>query len=222
MLVLQPQRQQHFLDLALERALGLQEQVLGKLLGQRRAALGEAAARHIVEDGARKADRIDADMRIEAAVLDGDDGHRYVGRHLVQADRLAAGHAAIGDQLAVDRDDLDVGRPVGNRPVGDARHARAIEGDDAGGGDAAPDGQDEAPVEKAPRAAEQAATRSAPRLRRAAALGGFLLAAGGFAIGRHDAIFLTDGKARWLARPGRTVESRLDACQLPAMHHSVP
>ena len=73
---------------------------------------------------------------------------RDIGRHLVQADRFAAGHAAIGDQLAVDRDDLHVGRPVGDRPVGDARHARAVIGDDAGGGDAAPDGEHEAPVEQ--------------------------------------------------------------------------
>ena len=38
-LVLQPERQQHFLHLALQRAVRLQEQVLGQLLGQRRAAL---------------------------------------------------------------------------------------------------------------------------------------------------------------------------------------
>ena len=127
-------------------------------------------------------DRVDADMRIEAAVLDGDDGHRNIGRHLVQADGFAAGHAAIGDQLAVDRDDLDVGRPVGNRPVGDARHARAVVDDDAGGGDAAPDGEHEAPVEKPARRRQKTRGRDRRRGFRGAALGDFLLPPAGLRL----------------------------------------
>ena len=122
------------------RPVGLQEQVLGQLLGQRRAALGEApAACRLVDHGARQADRIDAEMRIEAAVLDGHHRLRDIGRHFVQADGLAAGHAAIGKQLAIDRDDLDVGRAVGDRPGRGRRHLGAVIDDDAGGGDAAPD-----------------------------------------------------------------------------------
>jgi hypothetical protein len=77
--VLQPQRQQHFLHLAFQRAVWRQEQVLGELLRQRRAALDGMAGQHIGHDSTAKADRIETEMRIEAAILDGDDGFRDVG-----------------------------------------------------------------------------------------------------------------------------------------------
>ena len=161
-------------------------------------------------------------VRIEAAVLDRDDGLRDVGRHLVQADRLAAGHAAIGDQLAVDRDDLDVRRPVGNRPVGDARHARAVVDDDAGGGDAAPDHEHEAPVEQSARAAEQPPRDRAPRSCQSAPLRGLLPATGRLTVGRHDAILLADGKARQLPAPAPDRRRSARCVSLSAIRHSVP
>ena len=54
MLALQPQREFDFLQLALQRALLGQEQVLGELLGQRRAALRNAAMQDV---GHRRAQR---------------------------------------------------------------------------------------------------------------------------------------------------------------------
>ncbi len=163
-LLLQPQREQHFLHLALQRPVGLQEQVLRQLLGQRRAALREAAMHQVGRHGAGQADRVDAEMRIEAAVLDRHHRLRDIGRHLVQPDRLAAGHAAIGEQPAVGRDDLDVGRAVGDRPGRGRRHLGAVIDDDAGTGDAAPDRQHEAPVEQPAEPAEKAAAACRPNL----------------------------------------------------------
>ena len=48
---------------------------------------------------ARDADGIDAVMRIEAAVLDGDEGLRQIGRQILQRD-IGAGHFAAGRQHA--------------------------------------------------------------------------------------------------------------------------
>ena len=84
MLALQPQREFHLLQLARHGALLGQEQVLRELLRQRRAALRDAAMQHVGDRGARDADRIDAVMRIEAAVLDGDEGLRQIGRQILQ------------------------------------------------------------------------------------------------------------------------------------------
>ena len=52
--VLEPQRQQGFLDLAGEAALGRQKQVLGELLGDRAAALDDMAGGEIGESGPRR------------------------------------------------------------------------------------------------------------------------------------------------------------------------
>ena len=100
-------------------------------------------------------------MRVEAPVLDGDHRLRDIGRHIVQPDGLAAGHAAIGNQLAVDGDDLHVGRTVGDGPGRRARHAGAVIQGEAAGGDTAPDGQDQHPVDEAAKQPRQAAP--APR-----------------------------------------------------------
>ena len=51
--VLQPQRQHHLLELAHQVALRRQEQVLGELLRDGRAALGDAAVEEVGEHGAR-------------------------------------------------------------------------------------------------------------------------------------------------------------------------
>ena len=78
-------REHDLLHLALQRALRRQEHVLGELLGQRRAALHHAAGEDVRRDGADEADRIDAEMRAEAAVLDGDHRVRHIGRKLLDA-----------------------------------------------------------------------------------------------------------------------------------------
>ena len=62
------------------------------------------------------ADEIDAEVLAEAAVFDGDEGGGHIVGQFVQGHGLAAGLAAVGDQLAVGRDDADIGRPIGHLP----------------------------------------------------------------------------------------------------------
>src|SRR5262249_61292178 len=71
-LALEPKREHEFLHLAPERAFLGQKQVLGELLGDGRAALRDAAVKHVGSHGAEKPDGIDAEMAIKAPVLDGD------------------------------------------------------------------------------------------------------------------------------------------------------
>ena len=67
-LALQPQREFDFLQLPLERALLGQEQILGQLLGKRRAALRNAAMQDVGDRRARYAER---DRRRNANRSDG-------------------------------------------------------------------------------------------------------------------------------------------------------
>jgi hypothetical protein len=62
MLALEPQRQFGFLQFPLQGAFLGQEQVLGELLGQRRAALRNATMQDIGDRRARNAERVDAVM----------------------------------------------------------------------------------------------------------------------------------------------------------------
>ena len=59
---LQPQRQHQLLELAHQGALGGEEDVLGELLRDGRAALDEAAGLQVGEDRAAEAGRVDAPM----------------------------------------------------------------------------------------------------------------------------------------------------------------
>ena len=82
-------------------------------------------------------------MAVEAPVLDGDHRLRNVGAHLVERDGLAAGEAPIGQEFAVEGDDLDVGRAVRDDPaLLRQRHGEIA--DDAGDADRAPEGDDQA------------------------------------------------------------------------------
>ena len=114
-------------------------------------------------------------MRIETPILDGDDGFRNIGRHVFERQRLAAGGAAIGDDAAVDSGDLDVRRPLRDRPCAGARHARAIIDHQPGNADAGPDEKHDAPVDHAAHEAEKPAgsrSRGSRRRRGAARWGG--------------------------------------------------
>ncbi len=73
---LEPERQDRLLNLARERALLGEEEILGELLGERGAALHAPSPDHIAQKRARKALGVEAPMRIEAAVLDRDEGLR--------------------------------------------------------------------------------------------------------------------------------------------------
>src|SRR5437588_6014015 len=66
--VLEPKRENGFLDFAREGAFLGEEQILGKLLRESRAALHAAAARHVARQRAQDAKRIQAPMRVEAAI----------------------------------------------------------------------------------------------------------------------------------------------------------
>ena len=160
MFLLQPQRQQHFLHLALDGAVGFEKEVLGKLLRQGRAALRQPPGDQVFRHGAGKADRVDTEMRVESAVLDGDHRLGNMRRHLMQAHCLATGHAAIGDHVSVGGNDLHVRRAVGDFPGGRRRHFGAVIGGDADSGDAAPQRQNERPVDGGAQETEE--TTAAP------------------------------------------------------------
>ena len=83
MLALQPKRELEFLQLTLQRALLRQKQVLGELLRQRRATLRNATMQHVGYCRAHDAVRIDAIMRIEPTVFDGDEGPRQIRRQVL-------------------------------------------------------------------------------------------------------------------------------------------
>jgi len=135
MLALQPQRQFDFLQFALQGALLGQEQVLGELLGQRRAALRDAAMQNVGDRRTHDANGVDAVTRIEAAVLDGDEGLRQVGRQFLQRN-IGTGHfAPCRQQAAVNADDLDGRRPLRDLQRLDRRQMRTDPDDDAHGRD---------------------------------------------------------------------------------------
>ena len=148
---LEPERQDRLLDLARGGALLGQEEVLGELLGQRRAALGDAARGQVAEDSARDADRIDAEMVVEAPVLDRDEGLGQIGRQLLDVDRAAAGLAAVGEERAVGGEDGDVRRALRHRELVDRRQLRGVIGDDAGDRDDGPQAEHDAAIDE-PRA----------------------------------------------------------------------
>ncbi len=162
-LVLQPDGEQHFLHLALQRALRRQEEVLGELLRQRRATLDGMAGQHVRHYRTAEADRIEAEMRIEAAVLDGDDRLGNIGRHIVQRQSFAAGRTTIGDDAAVEIGDLDIRWPVGDGPGAGVRHARSIVDHEAGSADACPDAEHDAPIDHRADETEETATTLAAR-----------------------------------------------------------
>ncbi len=130
------------------RALLGQEQVLGELLGQRRAAFHAAVAGRVADEGAQNADRIDAPMIVEAAVLDGDEGFRQIRRQFGEMDGRAAHVAAIGEQGAIIIENGDVGRPLGNGELIDRRQLRRVISDDRGRSDGAPEPEHQHPVDE--------------------------------------------------------------------------
>ena len=143
------------------RAFLGQEQVFRELLRQRRAALRDAAMQDVGDRRARDADRVDAVMRIEAAVLDGDERLRQIGRQILQRD-IGAGHfAARGQHAAVEADDLDGRRPLRNFQRLDRRQMRADPDHDADDRDRRPQAEHRAPIDQ-PADPESAARFRAP------------------------------------------------------------
>ena len=97
----QPHRQERLLDLALDRALVGQKQVLGELLGDGGAALHDAAGARIGDQRARGAGDIDAEMLVEAPVLGREHRLDQVVGKLVERDRIVVPDAARADLVAV-------------------------------------------------------------------------------------------------------------------------
>ena len=88
-------------------------------------------------------------MRIEPAVLDGDEGLRQIGRQILQRD-IGAGHFAAGRQhAAVEAGDLDGRRPLRNFQRLDRRQMRADLDHDADHRDHRPQAEHRAPIEQA-------------------------------------------------------------------------
>ena len=135
---LEPEREDRLLNFARQRALLRQEQVLRELLGERRAALHAAHARDVADDRARNPDRIDAEMRIEAAILDRDESLRQIGRQFAQVHGGASGVAPVGQQRSVGGENRDIGRTLRDRELIDRRQLARVIGDEAREGRSTP------------------------------------------------------------------------------------
>jgi hypothetical protein len=147
-ILLQPEGEQPLLHLALERLRRRQEKVLGDLLGDGRGAARHLARLHALEGHRGEAQDIDAEVLLEAAILDGDERRRHVIGELAQRDRLAAGLAAVGDELAVRGEHPDVRRPLGYGPGLRGGELHEVVDDDARHGDRRPDAEHHSPVEE--------------------------------------------------------------------------
>ena len=122
---LQPDRQQHLLQLAVDRALLRQKQILRQLLGDGGAALAHAAVQDIGDERARDPEGVDAVVLVKAAVLDGDEGLRHVTRQVLERQWLTGEVAAARQRAALGIDDLDRRRPLGDFERLDRRQVRA-------------------------------------------------------------------------------------------------
>ena len=107
---LEPERDQRLLDLADRGAVGAEEAGLGELLADRAAALAHPAGAQVAHHRPGDAPGVDADMAVEAPVLDGEKGLADMRRQLGDRHRLADDRAAAGDRLAVGRQDGEAGR----------------------------------------------------------------------------------------------------------------
>ena len=87
--------------LRLMRPVARQEAGLGELLGDRAAALADAAAAHVGDHRPADPARVDPPVAVEAPVLDRDEGGRRQRVELGDVDRRFLDRAAPGDRLAV-------------------------------------------------------------------------------------------------------------------------
>ena len=144
--VFEPQREHDFLKFAGDGAFLGEEQIFGELLGDGRAALRRAAMKYVGDERARDAERIDAAMRVKAAVLDGDEGVGHVIRQFADGDRGAAHVAARRQRRAVDAEDEHRGRTLGYFQGLDRRQTDADPDERADAADQRPQRQHGAPI----------------------------------------------------------------------------
>ncbi|MNI16380.1 hypothetical protein D3C73_697120 [compost metagenome] len=144
----QPHGQHQLLNLALHVLIGRQEQVLGQLLGDGRAALDHAPGLQVRGHGAAHADRVETGVVVEAAVLDGHEGGRDVVGQGVQIDGRRHLGAAHRDQGAGAVQVGDRGLAIDLIQTGGVGQVAREDGEEDDGEDQAPDGQHRAPVEQ--------------------------------------------------------------------------
>ena len=104
---LQQQGEKRFLDLALQGALGGQEQVLGHLLGYRRAALHHLVCLQIGGERAERAVDVDAPVLEEAPVLGGERRLDHRIGDVVERHGVVVQDAALADLVAVLIEEFD-------------------------------------------------------------------------------------------------------------------
>jgi hypothetical protein len=120
-------------DLALDCAFRAEKQVLGNLLGQRRAALHHGVGPCVLDDGPHRADDVHPEMFKEAGVfrckhrLDQGRGHFFQRNGVVLPD------AALAYDLAIGIGEGDGEFPVLVPDVSEARKRRQGEGQQAEG-----------------------------------------------------------------------------------------
>ena len=124
-LALEPERQHHLLDLALQCPFGPEEQVLGKLLGDGRAALDDSPGLEVGDRGAKERGDVDAEVIVKTLVLDRHHGAGHVARQIGNHDgapvdlaegrkRLSvAGQKGDGGTARERGDAFDLGQIVG-------------------------------------------------------------------------------------------------------------
>ena len=98
---LEPQRQERLVDFALDGALVAEEQILGELLGDGRAALHHAAGLRVGHQRAERAVKVDAEMLVEAAVFGRQRRLDQIVGHFVERHRIVVLDAAVADLVAV-------------------------------------------------------------------------------------------------------------------------
>src|SRR5690606_39497970 len=101
------------LDLALQAALGGQEQVLDQLLGEGRAALNGPAGAPVDPGGADQALVVERAVLVEARVLGRQEGLYDMVGQLGEGDAVAESRVSLGDQLAAPVEEADARRPLG-------------------------------------------------------------------------------------------------------------
>ena len=99
---------------------------------------------------AQNSERINAIVRIEAAVFDGEKSFRQIERQLAQRHGRAAHFSARREHPSVEPHDLDRGRALRNFERLDRRQVRGDPSDHANGADKAPQTDHQRPVRGAP------------------------------------------------------------------------
>ncbi len=146
---LQIDGQPRFLQLALHVAVGREKEILRQLLRQGRTTLHHMAGHHVADGGARQAHRVNAEMRAEAAVLNGDESVGDIVGQRGDRNHLALRQAAPRNQPAAIVQDGDVLRRARLHQVAHVGQAGNEMRKDHRPEDQAPDdehGEDEGPA----------------------------------------------------------------------------